>query len=198
MVLDIGVKHYLHSIARSIIACVRSPATFGKYKAHTIIITGSLLSEWTKLNSTLYRDFIWKQLEEELCLSLYQHQMKVHLIMSHTDVELFPDERLIKREKYQQVVGEKRFLVDIEGFNVSGELYEDKADRYELVPSIKVDGKKCWRVHFIQNDATPLGHAGISSRYYLNSSREYISDKFFEVHFKICKLAKEHKQTYSY
>ncbi|CAO3636768.1 unnamed protein product [Mucor fragilis] len=185
MVLDMGVKHYLNSIARSIIAYVKSPAILGKYKAQTIIITGSLLSDWTKLNNTLYRDFIWKQLEEALCLSLYQHQMKVRLIMLQTDAKLFPDERLIKWERYQQVVGDKIVLVNIEGFNVSGELYEDKIDRYELVPCIKVDGKKHWRVHLIHNDETLLGQAGISSRYYLKPIRECSSGTPYEMYFEI-------------
>ncbi|CAO3636772.1 unnamed protein product [Mucor fragilis] len=185
MVLDMGVKHYLNSIARSIIAYVKSPAIFDKYKAQTIIITGSLLSDWKKLNNTFYRDFIWKQLEEELCSSLYQHQMKVHLIMSHAVVELFSDEHLIKWEKYQQVVGDKRIIVNIEGFNVSGELYEDKIDRYELVPCIKVDGKKHWRVHLIHNDETLLGQAGISSRYYLKPIWECSSGTPYEMHFEI-------------
>lgn len=192
MVLDMGVKHYLNSIARSIIAYVKSPAIFDKYNAQTIIITGSLLSDWTKLNNTLYRDFIWKQLEEALCLSLYQHQMKVHLIMSHTDVEIFPDERLIKWERYQQVVGDKRIIVCIEGFNVSGELYEDKGGRYELVPSIKVDDKEHWRLHLIHNDETLLGQAGISSRYYLKPIWECSSatpNERTPMHFKISKFA---------
>ncbi|CAO3636884.1 unnamed protein product [Mucor fragilis] len=172
MILDMGVKHYLNSIARSIIACVRSPGIFGKYKPQTIIITGSLLSEWTKLNNTLYRYFIWKQLQEELCLSLYQHQMKVHLIMSRTDVELFSDERLIKQEKYQQVVGDKRILVCFEGVNISGKLYKDKGDRYELVPRIKIDGKEHWRLYLVQNNETLLGKPEISSRYYFSPSKE--------------------------
>ncbi|CAO3636940.1 unnamed protein product [Mucor fragilis] len=171
MILDMGVKHYLNSVARFIIACIKSRAIFGKYEAQTIIITGSLLYDWTKLRNTLYRDFIWKQLEEELCLSLYQHQMKVHLIMSHADIELFPDMCMIKREKYQQVVGKRRLLVSIEGSNVLGELYEDKGDNYELVPCIKIDGKKHWRLRLIENDEALLGPSGISSRYYFNPTR---------------------------
>ncbi|KAL9558396.1 hypothetical protein MBANPS3_000939 [Mucor bainieri] len=172
MILDMGVKHYLKGIAESIVACTGSPATFAKYKPKTIIITGSLLSKWTKLNNTLYRDFIWKQLEEELCLAIYQHQMKVHLIMSHTNVDCFPDEQLLKREKYQHVVGERRLLVNIESYDVSAKLYEDKGDRYELVPSIRINGQEHWRFHLIQDNETLLEQAGISPRYYISAKKE--------------------------
>ncbi|GAN04804.1 hypothetical protein MAM1_0074d04269 [Mucor ambiguus] len=174
MILDMGVKHYLNSIARCIVACVRNPATFGKYKPKVVIITGSLLSEWTSLKNTLYRNFIWSQLEKELCLAIHQHQMKVHIIMSHTDVDLFSDEHLIRREKYQQVVGDKRILVDVRSPNISGTLYEDKGDRYELVPCIKIDEEEHWRFHLIQNDETLLRQSGILSRYYMNPRRDLL------------------------
>ncbi|KAL9558383.1 hypothetical protein MBANPS3_000926 [Mucor bainieri] len=171
MILDMGVKHYLKGIAESIVACAGSPATFGKYKPKTIIITGSLLSKWTKLNNTLYRDFIWKQLEEELCLAIYQHQIKVHLIMSHADVDLFPDEQLIKWEKYQQAVGVRRILVDIRSYSSRGNLYEDKGDRYEIVPSIILGDREHYRFYLVQNNETLLGISGIASRYYVNPIR---------------------------
>ncbi|KAL9558395.1 hypothetical protein MBANPS3_000938 [Mucor bainieri] len=171
MILDMGVKHYLKKIAGSIIACAESSAIFGKYQPKMMIITGSLLSKWAKLNNTLYRDFIWKQLEEELCLAIYQHQMKVHLIMSHADVDLFPDEQLIKWEKYQQVVGDRRILIGINAEDPCF-LYEDKGDRYEMISAMEVDGNPQWRFQLIQDDMRLLSQSGFTSRYYIIPYRE--------------------------
>ncbi|KAL9552459.1 hypothetical protein MBANPS3_003758 [Mucor bainieri] len=171
MILTMGVKHYLNEIAESITGCLKSLAMFGKFKVQSIIATGSLLSAWMKLQNTLYREFIWRELKVELYASLYQHRMKAHLILSEDVVALFTDENLIKLEKYQQVVGEKRVLVDIERAEIPAKLYEDKGDRFELVPSIEVDGEEHWRYLLTPEDITPIDQTGISKRFFIIPDR---------------------------
>ncbi|KAL7326594.1 hypothetical protein PS15p_208907 [Mucor circinelloides] len=167
MILDQGVKSYLKSIARSIISCVKSPATFGNYKVQSVIITGNLLSKWTKLGNTLYQDFIWKQLEEELCLSIYQHQIRVELVMCRDIVEYFSDEKLIILQLYQQVLSQKRILVEIEHFGILSKLYEDKGAYYELIPSVEISGIRHWRFALSSDEQTGSDPLEISKRFYV-------------------------------
>ncbi|CAO0801371.1 unnamed protein product [Mucor circinelloides] len=172
MILDMGIKSYLNSIAQSITSCLKNTFAFGKYKVGSLIITGSLLHKWTKLKNTLYRRFIWNQLEEELCLSLHHHQMRVQLIMSHADIDLFPDEKLVKWEKYQQVLGEKRMFVEIQRNGISAKLYQDTGDRYKLIPSFQRDGKEHWRFFLTEDTDDVLDQSGISKRYYIVPNRD--------------------------
>lgn len=162
-----GVKHYLKEIAQSITGCVKSPATFGKYKVQSVIVTGSLLSAWMKLQNTLCGEFIWRQLNVELLSSLYQQQLHIQLMMSEKIIALFPDEEFIKWEKYQQVVGQKRLLVDIERAEIPAKLYEDKGDRYELIPSVEINGEEHWRYLLTPKDNTILEQTGISKRLFI-------------------------------
>lgn len=172
MILDMGIKSYLNSIAQSIASCLKNTFAFGKYKVGSLIVTGSLLHKWTKFENTLYRRFIWNQLEEELCISLHHHQMRVQLIMSHVDIDLFPDEKLVKWEKYQQVLGEKRMFVEIQQNGISAKLYQDTGDQYKLIPSFQRDGKEHWKFLLTEDTDDVLDQSGISKRYYIVPNRD--------------------------
>ncbi|KAL7311299.1 hypothetical protein PS15m_009079 [Mucor circinelloides] len=178
MILDMGIKSYLNSIAQSITSCLKNTFAFGKYKVRSLIITGSLLHKWTKLKNTLYRKFIWNQLQEELCLSLHHHQMRVQLVMSHIDIDLFPDEKLVKWEKYQQVLGEKRVFVEIQQSGISAKLYQDAGDRYKLIPSFQRDGREYWGFLLAEDTGDVLDQSGISKRYYIVPNRNF-EENFF-------------------
>lgn len=172
MILEMGIKPYLEGIASSIIGCLKSPATFGMYKIGTLIITGSLLQHWAKLKNKLYADFIWRELEEAFYLYLYKHQIRTQISMTKVDLDLFTDNRQIKLEKYQQVLGKKRVLIEIfSKGNLPAKLYEYKGDRYELVPSINIDNDEYWRVIVAQDDNTVLSQSGISRKFF------YVIDK---------------------
>lgn len=98
--------------------------------------------------------------------------MRVQLVMSHTNLDLFPDEQFVKWEKYQQVVGDKRILVDIERVGISAKLYQDKGDHYKLIPCFQTDGRDHWRFLLNPEDLTLFNQTGILKRYYVNPSRD--------------------------
>ncbi|GAN08287.1 hypothetical protein MAM1_0197d07796 [Mucor ambiguus] len=203
-ILEVGIKSYLNDLAASIIACVRSRMTRYRCKVQLVIITGSLLCAWTKLNNALYRDFIWKQLEEELCLSLYQHQMRVQLVMSRNNVNSFSDKERIALELYRRVLSPKRrILVDIVQNGMLARLYEDKSSYHELVPSVEIDGVRHWRFALNPDEEIASNRMEVSRKFHVILSKDaeggFIPDDpdrdmfyFSRTRFYVCYAQKRH------
>lgn len=175
-ILDIGIKYYLNDLARLIIARVISLSTEYKCTVKLIVITGSLLRTWAKLYNILYRDFIWNQLKEALCLSLYRHQLRAQLVMSRNVVNYFSDEKLIASELYTRAFSKKRFLVDIAYYGMLAKLYEDKGSFYELIPSIEIDGFSHWRFALNSSEETTVDQLGIPKKFHVIFSRDAEGD----------------------
>lgn len=98
--------------------------------------------------------------------------------MSHIDIDLFPDEKLVKWEKYQQVLGEKRVFVEIQQSGISAKLYQDAGDRYKLIPSFQRDGREYWGFLLAEDTGDVLDQSGISKRYYIVPNRNF-EENFF-------------------
>ncbi|KAG1121613.1 hypothetical protein G6F42_012262 [Rhizopus arrhizus] len=91
--------------------------------------------------------------------------MRAHLVMSRNIVEYFSDEIRINLELYQQVLGQKRIMVEIEHFGMLSKLYEDKGAYYELVPSVEINGIGHWRFPLSSDEQTESNTLEISKRH---------------------------------
>lgn len=92
--------------------------------------------------------------------------------MTQIGIDLFPDNKPIKIEKYQQILGKKRVVMALlRRDNIRAKVYEDKGDRYELVHSFQSAYGEHWRLLIAQGDNTVFEHSGISRKFF------YVFDK---------------------
>ncbi|CEP19974.1 hypothetical protein [Parasitella parasitica] len=177
--LNLGVDPYLSSVARSIVSHVHSNVLSGKYHILRLLVSGSMLIKWAALYNSAHSDYFWKQFEREIGLFLYEKQLKIHLVISKSDVlqDYFPDNCSLARQKFRQVSSRNMFL-EIEGIGgPEAEMYEFKHDRYERVP--RVNGhEQMWRACIVSTEEDILDLTGIEKRFYIHFNDSDLNEEY--------------------
>ncbi|KAF1797029.1 hypothetical protein FB192DRAFT_1401776 [Mucor lusitanicus] len=113
-IMEIGILPYLKEIAIALAFSLKAKAMFANYKVSCMVITGELLQSWLTRFNTVYADYMWTKLSDELLRQFYARDIRTNFILTKDIILGDRDQRCspVKRQKYLQI-SSKDYVLNI-------------------------------------------------------------------------------------
>ncbi|GAN06023.1 hypothetical protein MAM1_0108c05499 [Mucor ambiguus] len=183
LVMDSGLLPYLKSIARTIVASLKTKAAFGNYKISCLIVTGEFLYKWLEQSNSTYGEYIWIELQKAIGSELNNKQLCIHLMMMQSVV--LEDNNLdfwpLKLEKYRQVFSKQYFLRILAGGVRNFQVYQDKGDHWVKVPITEQDEEMIWNIPLLAIEGKRDLKCSLKEKFYVVFGLEEADDFYCQI-----------------
>lgn len=147
-IMEIGILPYLKEIAIALAFSLKAKAMFANYKVSCMVITGELLQSWLTRFNTVYADYMWTKLSDELLRQFYARDIRTNFILTKDIILGDRDQRCspVKRQKYLQISSKDYVLNIRKHHGPAVTVYHCQDDRCSKISMTRTGEFAHWRI----------------------------------------------------